>query len=232
MSRRPLILAIVALVIAFLAFEHSTIDLRLQDQFYQAATRTWCVNAYAPLPRLIFYLLPKALLWLIGLTLLVLLVLPARIRRKHPRLGLFPRRQVLAALAVIGICPLAVALGKKISNVHTPAELARYGGNAPYLRVTEPIPPEARHLKRGLGFPAGHASGGFALMGLTLLVSRRRSRCWIIAGALTLGWIMGIYQMLKGVHFLSHTMISMLLCWVILEAVRVVAEKKPTVSTP
>lgn len=231
MTRRPLLLAILLLVGTFFAFEHSSIDLRLQDQFYQAATRTWCVNAYAPVPRLIFYLLPKALSWMIGLSLLVLLMLPTKARRRFPRLGSFSRRQLLATLAVIGLSPLTVALGKKLTNVHTPAELTRYGGNAPYLRVTEPVPPEARHLKRGLGFPAGHASGGFALIGLTLLTERRLSRRWIVAAALTLGWIMGIYQMLKGVHFLSHTVISMLLCWVILEAVRAAVGIRAPLST-
>ncbi len=226
-----IIIALVLLLGTFLAFEFSSIDLSLQDQFHHFETHTWWVNAYAPVPRWIFYLLPKAFIWLVGLSLLFALGLPQRSRHKIPWLGEISRQQILATLAVIGICPLTVSLGKMLTNVHTPAELVRYGGRAPYLRVTEPVPPEARHLKRGLGFPAGHACGGFALMGLTLLAERRQTRRLILAGSIILGWTMGIYQMVKGVHFLSHTVISMLLCWLILESTKAVLDALPTKGT-
>lgn len=221
------IIALVLLLGTFLAFEFSPVDLSLQDQFHHFETHTWWVNAYAPVPRWIFYLLPKAFIWVLSLTLLVAACLPLPARRKIPWLGEISRRQILATLAVIGICPLTVSLGKMLTNVHTPAELVRYGGRAPYLRVTEPVPPEARHLKRGLGFPAGHACGGFALMGLTLLTKRRQTQRLILAGSIILGWTMGIYQMVKGVHFLSHTVISMLLCWLILESTKAVLDALP-----
>lgn len=227
MIRRPLIISLLVLLVTFLAFERSSVDLHLQDQFYRPETKTWCVNAYAPVPRLVFYLLPKALIWTIGLVVLAAAVAPQRFRSRIPLIGHLPRRQLIATVTVIAMCPLTVSVGKMLTNVHTPAELTRYGGTAHYLKVIEPVPPEARHLKRGLGFPAGHASGGFSLIGLSLLAERRRIQRWLIASSITLGWIMGIYQMLKGVHFLSHTVISMLLCWVILESTKAVLGSKP-----
>ena len=36
------------------------------------------------------------------------------------------------------------------------------------------------------------------------------SALFITAG---IGWIMGLYQMMRGEHFLSHTVVSMLLAW-------------------
>ena len=48
-------------------------------------------------------------------------------------------------------------------------------------------------------------------MGLAL--SRRGQRIGL-ALALSFGWSMGLYQMLKGSHYLSHTVITMLLAWI------------------
>jgi membrane-associated PAP2 superfamily phosphatase len=33
---------------------------------------------------------------------------------------------------------------------------------------------------------------------------------------MAMGWIMGLYQMLKGAHYLSHTVTTMLLAWIII----------------
>ena len=34
---------------------------------------------------------------------------------------------------------------------------------------------------------------------------------------MTAGWVMGIYQMLKGAHFLSHTIVTMLIALIIVQ---------------
>ena len=75
--------------------------------------------------------------------------------------------------------------------------------------------PRPRPTRRGRGFPAGHASGGFALVALAGLAATRRSRRIALAIGLALGTMMGIYQMLKGAHYLSHTLITALFCWIV-----------------
>ena len=58
----------------------------------------------------------------------------------------------------------------------------------------------------------------------------RRSRLGRWAGlslALGLGWWMGGYQMLKGAHYLSHTVVTMLLAWIVLFALRRVIRPEP-----
>ena len=64
-------------------------------------------------------------------------------------------------------------------------------------------------------FPAGHASGGFALLGLVAARGTRRWRNGILALGLGLGWWMGGYQMLKGAHYLSHTLTTMIVAWLV-----------------
>ena len=65
-------------------------------------------------------------------------------------------------------------------------------------------------------WPAGHASGGFALMALFFFFKNPRNQFFGLIGAITLGWSMGTYKMLLGDHFLSHTIITMILAWIII----------------
>lgn len=52
-------------------------------------------------------------------------------------------------------------------------------------------------------------------MGLLLVRATRRWRVGAITLGLGLGWWMGGYQMLKGAHYLSHTVTTMLVAWLV-----------------
>ncbi|HEY8932811.1 MAG TPA: hypothetical protein VIM44_05825, partial [Rariglobus sp.] len=54
--------ALVALAGAFLLFEFTSIDLWIQDFFFNFTTKQWLVDEDAPIPRLLFYTGPKALI--------------------------------------------------------------------------------------------------------------------------------------------------------------------------
>ena len=118
-------------------------------------------------------------------------------------------------MLVIATVPLLAGIGKKSTNIFCPAEIRRYGGDVAYAKLCEPFPAADRPARRGGCFPAGHASGGFALMGLLLVRATRRWRVGAIALGLGLGWWMGGYQMLKGAHYLSHTVTTMLVAWLV-----------------
>jgi len=188
-------------------FEFTSLDLWLQDHFYAPATQRWLVDAQEPVGRAVFYNGPKALVWVIGLSALALAAGPARWRDR----GQFDRRGLWLAVLVIATVPLLAGIGKSLTNVFCPSEIRRYGGDVAYAKLCEPFPAGERPERKGGGFPAGHASGGFALMGLLALRATRRWRYGAIALGLGLGWWMGLYQMLKGAHYLSHTLTTMLL---------------------
>ncbi|MEJ2373426.1 MAG: phosphatase PAP2 family protein [Sulfurimonas sp.] len=65
-------------------------------------------------------------------------------------------------------------------------------------------------------WPAGHASGGFALMSFFFLFARKRNQYTALGVALVVGWAMGTYKMIIGDHFFSHTFITMVLSWLII----------------
>lgn len=221
--------SIVFLLAVFGIFEITGADLWVQDRLYDFASNAWLVHAKAALPRLIFYTGPKLLIWLFGLCLLALSFAPFHWRiLLHS--GHLERWDLWIVVGTLALAPLCVATLKATTNVHTPSEVRRYGGNAPYVRVCETYPPGDRPMKRGRGFPAGHASGGFALLALAQLARTNRGRTIGIGIGLAMGTWMGGYQMLKGAHYLSHTLLTAIICWIIFLLLRRLRSKFPLKS--
>lgn len=194
-TSRALALAIAAYALLVALFEATNLDLWTEDHFYDFTARQWLVDRGAPLPKLIFYNAPKFGLIAFGLYLLAVAV------------GLKPsrnwtRRDALYLLGCMAAVPIAVAIGKKLTGVCCPWELARYGGAHEHRTLLGSL--RAAHDCQC--YPAGHASGGFGLLALAF-AGRRRT----LSIGLAAGWTMGLYQMLRGAHFLSHTIGSMML---------------------
>ncbi|MDH5298841.1 MAG: phosphatase PAP2 family protein, partial [Desulfobulbaceae bacterium] len=124
------------------------------------------------------------------------------------------RRLLFFLILSLGLVPLSAATGKKYTNVFCPSDLALFSGDKPYVKLFEPMPASVEEC--GRCFPAGHASGGFSLMALYFLSSSRRRRAIGLCTGLGLGWVMGAYQMAKGAHFLSHTVVTMELAWLLI----------------
>lgn len=194
-----------------LLFRATEIDLCCQDPLYSAATRSWAIPKSAPLPRLLLYKAPKYLLILFGIWLLASATVPSRapVRRF---LSQRPRRELLYLLVCLGLFPASIASLKQISGIRCPSALSRYGGEYPYRHLFTRGATAAE--RRGNCFPAGHASGGFALLGLCYVARTRRGQWAALALTLSVGWGMGLYQMLNGSHFLSHTVVTMWLAWI------------------
>ena len=210
-------------------FEVTNLDLALEDRFFDFATQRWWVDAGDPLWRALCYTGPKSVILGLGVALLALALGPAAWRTRLQ----VARRDVAVAVLTLASVPALVGLGKTATNVFCPSELRRYGGDVRYVKLGERFPPDDHPARRGRGFPAGHASGGFALIGL---LGVRRTQAWrrgVQLLALGAGWWMGGYQMLRGAHFLSHTVVTMLLAWIITLAWRrvIAAEGDPELTT-
>ncbi|MBX7121276.1 MAG: phosphatase PAP2 family protein [Opitutaceae bacterium] len=210
---RTLLPAVVALVLTLVLFESTGLDLAIQDRLYDFSAHRWLIDAHAVVPRAVFYTGPKALLIVLGMTLLLLILGPQswRIRLRIPDPA---RKNLLVAFLTLGTVPAFVGGLKAVTNVFCPSEIRAYGGDEPYVRVLERYPANNRPAQRGRCFPAGHASGGFALLGLVGLSRTRRSRALLTLLGLGSGTFMGAYQMAKGAHFLSHTVVTALIAWI------------------
>lgn len=199
---------ILGLLASVLIHECTRLDFWVQDFFYDQSTGLWWIAARDALPRFCFYLLPK---WtMIALTIaLAAWVASDRLRKRHRTRNWHARLALLICLVAV---PLIVGLIKRYSGVWCPAELTRYGGDHAFrlLFQSRPVGQKIGHC-----FPAGHASAGFAFLALYFLPASKRAQLKFGAIGMAIGWIMGLYQMFKGAHFLTHTTTTMCIAGII-----------------
>jgi membrane-associated PAP2 superfamily phosphatase len=143
----------------------------------------------------------------------VLLILAAIFARRV-------RMRALFFLACLALVPVISTQLRAVTHMATPLELKTYGGPFEHLLLFEAKPTGyPSHA-----FPAGHASGGFALMGLYWILGTRRWR-GLALGLLVGSW-MGLYQVARGEHFLSHTLATAALAWLLCASLAL-AMKRP-----
>lgn len=208
---RQLLLTLLLLMAVLLLETYSGLDLFLQKYLFDFESSAWVLSSsdHKSL-RLFFYDGPKLMVGCIGLEALAALLYSFKNNKRRQR------RRALTLFLSIALVPLFIGGGKEFSNVYCPGQLSFFGGNAPYQRLLASYQASDEALPKGRCFPAGHASGGFALMALFFCFSKRRRQLAGLAAGLAAGWVMGTYQMLRGQHFISHTLASMLAAWLII----------------
>jgi len=226
--RNQIILHLLILAAIFALFEFTDIDVRLQDKLYAGKPDTWIVDRGWTIPYVLCYSGIKSAIIAGGIACGALFLASLAVRRLAP----YRRQLLMMTLSIIVVPGVLVGL-REVTNVYGPYQLERYGKDRPYVKVFDSCPPEARKMSRGKCFPAGHATGGFALM-MLYFVFRRRVWKWTgLAVGLTAGWTMGGYQILTGKHFLSHTLVTMSASWILILVVCYVLSRVwPETTTP
>lgn len=110
---------------------------------------------------------------------------------------------------------LVVGILKSITNRYCPWSFDIFGGDIPYTRLLEALPSIYRQSNDGQCFPAGHASGGFMWLSFALAFWWQKPRLarWGLWLGLIMGSVMGGTQMIRGAHFLSHTLWTVVVAW-------------------
>ena len=146
--------------------------------------------------------------WLFFMAILIGIWRPWGALRALPtadRVSLF--LSVLSAL-------LSVTLIKGFSQTSCPWDLQAFGGAAPYVSHWN------LWVSDGGGghcFPAGHASTGFAFMAAYFGLRQNNApgaMKWLVL-AISVGFVLGIAQQMRGAHFMSHTFWTAWLCWTV-----------------
>jgi len=106
---------------------------------------------------------------------------------------------------------LCVSILKKTLNVDCPWDLLRYGGEKEYYSLfnyaKESLP--SNHC-----FPSGHASSAFTWISLYFYSSiyYPHYKYKVLFSVIALGFVFGFGQQLRGAHFISHDLWSLLVC--------------------
>jgi membrane-associated PAP2 superfamily phosphatase len=127
-----------------------------------------------------------------------------------------PRGRIAFAVLSMLLCLFVISWLKKHSLVSCPWELREAGGVAAYVEHTWPwVGWGQSDGGSGKCFPAGHASAGFAWLGLYFALQGfdQRRAFWALIGALSLGLLLGTVQQLRGAHYFSHAPWTGLICW-------------------
>lgn len=208
---RQLALTALTLIMTVLLFNALDIDLWVQDHFYNAELQQWILDKDQKIARLIFYDGIKRVYIVFALALAVALVF----FRNHTRIQAYRQGLLIVLLSSLAV-PLVVGGLKSITHIPCPRHITHYNGSYPHVTLLSSYPANFETRAAARCFPAAHASGGFALLSLFFLFKTRRHKIMGLATAMTLGWSTGIYKMLIGDHFLSHTLVTMLLAWLII----------------
>ncbi len=124
-----------------------------------------------------------------------------------------PRFERIWLVFTIVGCAALVVLLKRYSDSSCPWDFAEFGGLTPTFVSHW----EFKQKDGGPGhcFPSGHASIAYSfLAGWFVLWPRNhsRARLWIL-GVMLIGVFLGLVQIVRGAHFVSHVMWAAILCW-------------------
>jgi membrane-associated PAP2 superfamily phosphatase len=148
---------------------------------------------------------PKACLIVFALFLIIVAIKPALSK------SWMTRRRSIYLLLCLALVPAICSQLRSITHMSTPLDLKMYGGAFEHLLLFQTKPA----VYPSNAFPAAHASGGFSLLGLAWAWPDPQRRIRGLVIGLVAGVWMGGYQIARGEHLLSHTIVTMVLAWVI-----------------
>jgi membrane-associated PAP2 superfamily phosphatase len=183
------------------------LDFKVQSWFWDGSD--WLIPKDAGWFHRLAYTGPKVGLYLFALWLLWAMAFPAR---SPAWLG---RRRAAYLFLSMATIALACTQLRDVTQMATPRALKVYGAVAPnaweHLLLFDAKPVDYPSN----AFPAGHASGGFALLSLAFAWDTASAhRRGLLVGTIY-GSAMGLYQVARGEHFLSHTLATAAIAWLI-----------------
>lgn len=104
------------------------------------------------------------------------------------RILIYQLPRALFIVLCLLLVPAIISAGKQETYAHCPHQYQEFGGPIPYVTLME----VNKTPHDGRCFPAGHASGGFALMLFVMIASTGRQQMVALVGAMTLGWARGV----------------------------------------
>lgn len=208
---KQILLTTILLIVVICLFQFTNLDIFIQSFFYDFESKNWLIDKNEPILKLFLYDGLKKAIIIFNVLILIALIF----FRKKQIIQEYKKGLLIVLLSAIFI-PSIIGTLKAITNTPCPCNIINFGGTYPDIKVFDKYPEDFIQKSKAKCWPAGHASGGFALMSLFFLFKKPRNQKIALISVLILAWSMGNYKMLLGDHFLSHTIITMLLAWLII----------------
>ncbi|AWZ01342.1 diacylglycerol kinase [Rhodobiaceae bacterium] len=189
----------------------SGLDHWVQELLFDRSGGGWLVQPQARgFSHLVFYRGIKILLVLAGVGLVSWLIFRSWVAGWDDL-----ATQVSVGLAAAISIPVIVGILKQSTGVSCPVQEEFFGGAVLHVAIWDQLSNWTSQEQSLHCWPAGHASGGFALLAARLWRQNNGMEWKWLALGLLVGWTMGFYQMARGQHYLSHTVATMLIAWAI-----------------
>lgn len=221
---------LMALLLAFV-YPASGVDAWLTAMFYDAHHLTFPLRSDWFLERImhqglkdlmVLISLVTLALWLLGLRVFISAANYLRLSlgfklESHPKANwlIIYHRQFLWVFIAMLISTSAISILKHSSEHACPWDLLLYGGSKALIPLFGQLP---LGVAAGHCFPGGHASGGFALMAFYFAFRDtvpKLAKAGLVV-AIFFGSAMGWAQMMRGAHFMSHSLWTAWIVWMIL----------------
>lgn len=200
---RPLIGLLTAVTAVAIAIEWTQVDLWLADRVFEVQGGRWILRGHW----LLEDLLHSAGRTLSAAGALVVLVMAGYRSWRHSLKAALPEATLFVSLIISSALVSAL---KRVTQVGCPWDYQRYGGSHNYHPIFSPR--EVTDLTLNC-FPGGHASAGYAWVALYAYALYRQPK-WAMAGlgiGLGVGLIFDVTQQLRGAHFISHGLWSLII---------------------
>lgn len=201
---------ITALAIILIFIHYSELDLKFQSLFFNFETKEWLLSSNETFTKFILYRFPKYCIVTYGVSLIFWLT-KLCIYKQNIEL----QKKLFFLIITLILIPLTVSLFKHYSPIICPVHIIEFGGSQTHISPLDIFKDGVFFGNSGKCFPAGHASGGFSLIALYFVMQTKRSKFYALLGSFTLGSIMGLFQMAKGVHYLSDTITTLFIAYII-----------------
>ena len=193
-------------VLLYVLFHYTALNVRVSNFYFDASLPGFPLRHDPVLQNWLHDDLRK-LLWLSPLTAFAFWLYSLRTDA-----GSLTNRRWLWLLLTQLLATLLVSFLKSHTSPICPWDEQQFGG-----RFHEPVFAFVSSLHSGHCFPAGHPSGGWALLAWAYFLRESKPGWSRVAfwSALLLGALMAWVQIARGAHLLSHVLWSLWVCWLV-----------------
>ena len=211
-GKSSIFLPLILLILSCIIFECTDLDLYIQDYFYDTKNHIWFFDFKnkESVTVFIYHKFPKLLLILFAVSLLTKIILAIKKRSESSE----RIRKMLYIFVVLAIILGSIAFLKTTNNMPYPYKIDRYGGTEQKRSLIEAFTNKTLESGRFYkGWPGGHSTTGFALLGLGFVFYDKRKRLKGFLFATFCGFLLGMCHTVDGNHFFSHNVASWLIGW-------------------